>query len=302
MEGRVNIIWDDISNYYSTKAYPEINKIENLLRKLITYFMISNFGQEWTEESIPLEVKNSIKNNRDKNNFLHNTDFIQLADYLFKPYSSKNVEILLRDIKKDSFNEDKKYLEQFVSKSNWERYFNNYVNCEDGFLLKNWTKLYELRCLVAHNSFINKNEFDEIISIIENLKGKFIDAISAIDDIIIPNDEKVTVIENVVSLKNELVNDFLSKWYPIYEEVYKLYIKNGYAADTSKPLREMVSDLTSKKVLTDEFSENLAIIGNIRQKIIHFEETLSDEEIINATNLAEEFYDNYILLEAPFYE
>ncbi|MNK75004.1 hypothetical protein D3C87_945350 [compost metagenome] len=98
-EGKITILWDEISNHYSSLAYPEINKIENLLRKLITYFMITNFGFEWTEESIPLDLKNGVKKNRDKNNFLHDTDFIQLSDFLFKPYSSKNIDLLFKDIK-----------------------------------------------------------------------------------------------------------------------------------------------------------------------------------------------------------
>ena len=67
----LNVIWDDVSNYYSVKAYPEINKIENLLRKLITTFMLINFGIEWTKEATPLELKNITKK---RHNSISNED------------------------------------------------------------------------------------------------------------------------------------------------------------------------------------------------------------------------------------
>lgn len=300
MEGKINIIWDDISNFYSFKAYPEINKIENLLRKLITYFMVSNLGVEWTEQSIPNEIKNNIKNTRDKNNFLHNTDFIQLADFLFKPYPSKNIDVLLKELKKNKYEFEKEFLEQFIQKSNWERYFNSFVDCEDGYLLKKWNRLYEIRCLIAHNSFINKNEFDEANTIVNELEIIFINAIESIEDIIIPKEERNAVIESVVSSKSELANQFLEKWHPIYEDILELYLNSGFEADNTKPLREILTDLIDKEILNSEFLENLKPIGEVRQKIMDLNNDCTDDEIIEATEKASEFYSKYILFEKPF--
>ncbi len=302
-DGKTTVVWDDISNYYSVKTYPEINKIENLLRKLITYFMISNFGVEWTEESVPGEIKTNIKNTRDKNNFLHDTDFIQLADFLFKPYSNKSVDLLFKDLKSSKNPETRNtlYFEQFVPKSNWERYFNNVVNCEDGYLLKHWNRLYELRCLIAHNSFISKEEYGEVLIMVNDLSDKFESAISSIDAIIIPKEEKDAVIESVLTAKNEIINQFFEQWKNIYAEISKLYIKSGFGiASEDYPMRVMLDDLIEKEILGEEFLLEIEPIGNLRNKFFNISEEINTEEIIEATESAKNFYAHNILFEDPF--
>ncbi|MFY7988870.1 MAG: hypothetical protein ACOVNP_08325 [Flavobacterium sp.] len=300
-EGKLSIIWDDISNYYSHLAYPEINKIENLLRKLITYFMISKFGFEWSDESTPIEVKNNIKNKRDKNNYLHDTDFIQLADFLFKPYSNKSTEIMFRELKKRVNLEglDIEYFNQFIPKSNWERYFNEFVDCEDGFLSKNWTRLYELRCLIAHNSFISKSEFEELNEIVEILKDKIEKAIISIDKIIIPKNEKSAVLESVVKVKNELLEKYFSVWNEIYDEILNLYINKGFDK-SEKSLKEIVEELVENNILSQEFYNELLPLGLIRNKLNHIDENLTDSEILKATEDLQYFNFNYVFLTEPF--
>ncbi|HFF9072736.1 TPA: hypothetical protein ACGFBE_005440, partial [Escherichia coli] len=36
----INILWDDIGRYYAHKSYPIINDVENVMRKLISKFML----------------------------------------------------------------------------------------------------------------------------------------------------------------------------------------------------------------------------------------------------------------------
>src|SRR5688572_12149441 len=45
--GKINILWDDLSTYYSSKAYPLVHQTENLLRKLISKFMLVSIGMNW---------------------------------------------------------------------------------------------------------------------------------------------------------------------------------------------------------------------------------------------------------------
>ncbi|PPE62068.1 hypothetical protein F157LOC_00903 [Pectobacterium brasiliense] len=56
-KNNVQTLWDDISYTYSLKAYPLIHELENLLRKLITKFMLTNVGLSWSETAIPDELK-----------------------------------------------------------------------------------------------------------------------------------------------------------------------------------------------------------------------------------------------------
>ncbi len=301
-DGKLSIIWDDISNHFSRLGYPEINRIENLFRKLITYFMISKFGNEWSDESTPNEVKNNIKSKIDKNNYLHDTDFIQLADYLFKPYSTKSSELLFKELRKrkDLENLDIDYFQDFIPKSNWERYFSQFVNCEDGFLLKNWTRLYELRCLIAHNNFISSNEYDELNQIVKKLQEKFEEAIDSVDGIIIPQKEKSALLESVVKVNNELLESYFNKWNSIQDEIISLYNNSGYTFKEDQTIKQVVEELVKQKILDFEFLRKLTPLGNIRNKIATMEENFSEIEIAKATENLSEFYSNNILFEKPF--
>ncbi|QZY90427.1 hypothetical protein K7H94_00260 [Pantoea dispersa] len=53
----IQTLWDDVSYSYSRKAYPIIHELENLMRKLITKFMLTNVGLGWSETAIPDELK-----------------------------------------------------------------------------------------------------------------------------------------------------------------------------------------------------------------------------------------------------
>lgn len=81
---RPQILWDDISFYYSEKAYPIIHEIENLMRKLITKFMLTNVGLGWTRDTVPEELKKSTRTEpANNNNYLYETDFKDLSTFLF---------------------------------------------------------------------------------------------------------------------------------------------------------------------------------------------------------------------------
>ena len=44
--GQPETLKDDVSFYFANKSYPLIHKVESLMRKLITYFMLTNVGKE----------------------------------------------------------------------------------------------------------------------------------------------------------------------------------------------------------------------------------------------------------------
>jgi Txe/YoeB family toxin of Txe-Axe toxin-antitoxin module len=129
--GQPETLWDDVSFYYSRKAYPLIHKIENLMRKLITYFMLTNVGKEWVTEASPSDVREAIDKSKRKQylDVLHQTDFKHLGDLLFKPYQTRDISelyVILDGVHK-SEELDLDELRSFASKSNWERYFSAIV-------------------------------------------------------------------------------------------------------------------------------------------------------------------------------
>lgn len=199
-----NCIWDDISLYYSSKAYPIINEIENLMRKLITKFMVTNVGIEWVNETLPKEIKTVVTTNKNKerkssNNLLYQIDFIHLADFLFKPYPTQDINNFYQKIKKIKTTQELNLeeLKNFVPKSNWQRYFSEIVKCEDSYLQKQWEELYLLRCKVAHNNTVTKEDYEKIKEIASDLREKLQKAVDKLDKLEISDEEKETIVENL---------------------------------------------------------------------------------------------------------
>lgn len=286
-DGNLNTLWDDISLIFSQKAYPHINEIENLLRKLITKFMLTNVGIDWVDETIPQEIKSVLKNKKKERNgytnILHETDFIHLADFMFKPYQTKNTSELFDLIKKES-RVSKSCLKEFLPKSNWERYFSNIVDCEDGYFNKRWEKLYELRCLVAHNNFITKNQLDEVIKLSEDLKEKFKTAINSLDKVIIPEKEKENLVENAVSSLNESYGEFINQW-KVFEKHLRdlLVFVDLEKGELKKPgtTNHIIRLLNKHDVLSKEFTHEISYTMQFRNHLLHHTDILYTEDEIS---------------------
>lgn len=194
-------LWDDISVYYSHKAYPVINEIENLMRKLIFKFMFTNVGVDWIEAATPKDYREAVLKKADKNkvkdiieNSLYESDFIHLAALLFKEYHTADMVALIEKIKKaKNVNEiEFKELKELIPRSNWDRYFAHHLKL-DG-LKEKWEKLYDLRNKIAHNKPINKEDYDQIVLITEQIKPNLESALS-IKTLEIPEKEKKEVSE-----------------------------------------------------------------------------------------------------------
>jgi len=219
----VQILWDDTSLYYAKQAYPLIYELENIMRKLITKFMITKVGIAWTEEATPKEVLESIriKGGKSTSNYLYETDFIQLSNFLFKEYSTTPVKEFVEKIRKSS-NVSIEDIQVIIPKSNWERYFSSLVNCESEYLRIRWERLYERRNQVAHNRSLSKSEYDEIIRLIQEVRPKLQDAISKLDQILVPEEDRDAIAENAAESSNALVGEFLREWKQFTNELYEI--------------------------------------------------------------------------------
>ena len=72
-------------------------------------------------------------------------------------------------------------LEQFETKSNWERYFADKIHIDD--LETKWEKLYTYRNHVAHSKCIRKAEYQNALEIIEELQPAFDECLKVIGDV-----------------------------------------------------------------------------------------------------------------------
>ncbi len=204
---------DDVSFYYANKAYPLIFNVENLMRRLISYFMLTLVGIKWKEETLPESTKTALKNSKRKeslNDVLHQLDFIELNDILFKSYQSKEksndelYKILKQTKNSDDLNLSE--LKEFIPKSNWQRYFSPIVKCEDSWLESKWKELYELRCKVAHNAEVTKDDFEKIKQSVDDIEKLLTEAFNKRNEVEVPLEEKEQAGNSVLREINQSVN------------------------------------------------------------------------------------------------
>jgi len=190
----IRILWDDLGIKYSMEAYPLVNSIENLMRKLISKFMITNVGLSWTENRIHKETQKKTVKRKGGSDFYFDEiffmDFMDLSDILFKKYrilKEEDIDRIIIDSVDVIKRED---LIEFVAKSNWERHFADIINKEGSRLEKIWSDLSLIRNEIAHNRFIDFDKLNQLKSIKNELEPILLKAIESLDSIQLTVDEK----------------------------------------------------------------------------------------------------------------
>lgn len=208
------VLWDEVGRHYAISSYPIIYDIENLMRKLITRFMLTKIGLGWIKDAIPKEVVDSVKTKAPTSNYLHHVDFIQLSNFLFKPYTTGDTKTLLEKIGRAENTNDLNIneLKELIPSSNWERYFAPLVKCDSEFLRNRWERLYELRNHIAHNRSVSKAEHDEIIALVSDVRPKIEEALSSVGEIKISEDEREIVAESVAIGRHALNGEYIEYW------------------------------------------------------------------------------------------
>jgi len=289
----MQLIWDDISRYYAERAYPQISHIENVMRKLITKFMIINVGIMWASKAIPDTFKASrIEKSGNKENkeikklnyhILYDTDFIQLSDILFNEYRDIDVQELISKLKDiDAKNIDENMIssiKRFIPTSNWDKHFKKLVDCDGKFLKVRWEKLYNLRCKIAHNNTFSKNDADETKILVDEILVILDKAVANLDKITVSETEKTdfasifdkanTISENVkkaISLTNHLA--FL------LTELYDKTVGETYDNESSElNILDKSIALSKLGVIPSDFVDLFSKIYKLRQ---------NDEQIHNS--------------------
>lgn len=175
-------IWDDISIYYAKNLFPDINKIENLFKKVIYRFMIKVAGSTWTTTVLPKDIRKNLNEMAKSNGLTGLPDedqlefayFDTLEEILFFPYSSrqydqaKMVSILKDYVDTDSLNKKvRELIEACEAKSNYERYFSNADGIND--LEDNWKELSKFRNSVVHTKHLRNADYEQTKALIKAL-------------------------------------------------------------------------------------------------------------------------------------
>lgn len=289
--GKMQIIWDDISQYYCIQAYPKIYEIENMMRKLITKFMLINVGEFWVKHTLPEDFSFGKGSDKTKKNadydIMYQTDFIQLSDFLFDAYREMDVSELIRKLTPLEYDrmsaEQLRDIKKIIPKSNWEKYFTTHIQSDPLIIKENWKELYDLRCKVAHNRDFTKTDLERVLCIIDLLKPIILNAITKTETIEVDGDDKS---ELATQFEDKLNNELTSEQKKFVQTIMSMYqsIRESYKKCIGKEEYDgkiQVSEIVGTVVDSGAF-------GNItKAEIMEILITSSDKEKVRLLSSSE---------------
>jgi hypothetical protein len=119
------------------------------------------------------------------------------------------------------------------------------LNIESEAFEKKWIKMYNYRNAIAHNRFINKNEYSEAKVLCEDLKNILNEALKNISNIVVEDKEII----NITKLNNNIddyfklnIKNFISQ--PIISHKLDIGFK-----ENNKYLKEMSDSIKLKSII-----------------------------------------------------
>lgn len=179
-------------------------------------------------------------------------------------------------------------LKASVPTSNWERYFSwPLVECDSDYLKNRWEKIYDIRCKVAHNKLIKRNEVEELLKISTEVKEKLQSAIDNLDKINISQSDRESVAENIAISISTLCAEFLTLWKLINENIFKLVLLTAKTDEEKEKIikaknnwRSLCNFAKRKHILPSNFKTEMALISQFRSVIVNHADMVFTEESI----------------------
>jgi len=193
----IRLLSDDISTFIANKLYPEINKIENLLRRYLIKFFIQRVGFEWWEATANKAMIEKVKlrkaDKRDEISLIIDdevryVDFDDLGELIYKQSSGyNNPEKIVNRLLNMHNNEDFITLKNELQ-SNYTKYFKE--NFQDKQFEQKWKEIIKLRHKVAHHGIFYKNELNYGLDVLSSLSEIISNAEKLIDDVVFSIEDK----------------------------------------------------------------------------------------------------------------
>lgn len=244
--GRQNFqeLWNDISREHASAAYPRINGVENLMRRLFTRFMVVHLGGNWTSEGAHEALKESVKTRetaKSKKNLkgkedlvelsevpnqtlLYQLDFIDLSDFLFHKFPRiplhKQAAIIEKAMSNTEINLEE--LKRFVPRSNWELYFSKILTVEEKDLEASLTQLYDLRNCVAHNRGFTRGDLTKVAKLCDSISATLESALRNFEKLDVPPEDKEAILLESPSPGNNLLWDFIQEYNSLVHDCIRL--------------------------------------------------------------------------------
>jgi len=230
-------------------------------------------------QAVPNDFRKALDSTkrRSQENALHTVDFIHLADFLFKPYSTIGDETLIHLIRECNSIAEVEGIKSQLPQSNWTRYFSRLVHCQDGELRKKWTELYDLRCKVAHNALITRGEFDAIASLCDELEAILVGAIQKLPQVDISRKDAAQVAANAAGRLFSSEGEVLYQWSQV-ERVLRL-LARLVMDRPSMSWSKNAKALADVGIVSNELVQELSNLSRVRNGIAHGALTIEDESV-----------------------
>ncbi|MFP5046550.1 hypothetical protein ACLFLJ_05015 [Acinetobacter pittii] len=220
-----------------------------------------------------------MKKKVESQNILYKTDFIQLSNFLFREVStdkSNSIFSFIRQSEEISL-DDLKNLKNKLPMSNWDRYFQPIINCSSEELKTSWEELYKIRCTVAHNNFLTKEQYDNLLTKSKKVQDIIMAALEKLSDIEVKEDEKNDILDSVNININEKYGEFLLLWKGIESSILKIMrmiepnnnnIDHRISLSSSRLLRPLILN----GIIDRKLYYSLQQLRDYRNQLIHIEE------------------------------
>ena len=208
------VSYDAISEYYCNKIYPKLNELERNLRKLLFNTYIVNFRSNYYSTTVREELQNKIKKGigdipseeveRIKNTYKANsrkeaTDIERLQMFFYSLELGDIKDLLFTKTWTEADENNKKEFlgihsdlssltdeelrvafEEYVPKSDWNRFFASKIDVED--IEKVLDSIRKYRNCIAHSKFLHRSDYIECRSLMNRLNAAVLKAIEITED------------------------------------------------------------------------------------------------------------------------
>lgn len=242
------IVWlmDKDSEMLSVELYPSIYRVENLARQLINEIMTKEYGIEWWEDYVPIQIRNkhrarmsgyksTVPGFTNVNEQLMSIDIgdlisiFSLKEKKWVPVFNREISHFLNDHSKMKLEKVREILvgQMETTRDFWTEQFSKYLS--DGFI--KYLKEFELnRNHVVHNKLIDRTAFISILRSIQNVEKELKDGLHKVSETVISTEQRKAIAEQVEMKRVEqevVLNDIMESEAGVeirsIEEIIDLY-------------------------------------------------------------------------------
>lgn len=200
------ILTDQISEQIACQLYPQLNRVENLMRRYLIKFMVTRLGPNWWDVTATSELAQKVRSRKNNETVFgehidskaYLIDFGDLGKMIYAHSSgfTTKEDILKRIAELDETPEAiRRFKEQL--QSNYQKFFRESFK-DKGFQEK-WEKLEKLRHKTAHNSLFSEQDLKEGKALTEALIELINEADQNVESIPLETEEKEAIRESFVS-------------------------------------------------------------------------------------------------------